>query len=340
MRFGLIGFGQWGRCHAEAIGKTPGTSLVAIACGSAVSAEAAKSTYPQATIYGDWRSVLANKAVDAVAIVVPNHLHAEMAIIALDAGKRVLLEKPMAISIAECDRIVETVERTGGALSVGHEFRLSTQWGAIKRLIDGGEIGHPLYAMLSLFRRPYRHGSANWRYDPRRVGSWILEEPVHFFDMIMWWLEDCGNPASVQAFGNVKQHASAGMHDNFSAVLRWQSGAYAVITQTLGGFEHHQVVELVGTEGSVRASWSGTMDRTREPKHELSVQRRGRSVREVVEHKASGEIFELEQQLAAVVAAFREGRSLVSAAEARKRILVCLEAERSLRDGRPIALQF
>ena len=339
MRFGLIGFGAWGRLHAQAIRKAPGAILAAIACGSAAGAEAATRVYPQVAIHRDWRSLLVEGTIDAVDIVVPNHLHAEMAIAALEAGKCVLLEKPMAISIAECDRVVETVERTGGVLSVGHEFRLSTQWGAIKQLIEDRQIGHPLYAMVSLFRFPYRRGSGDWRYDQSRVGSWILEEPVHFFDMVMWWLEGCGNPASVQAFGNAKA-ARTGMNDNFSAVLRWENGAYAVITQTLAGFEHHHVVEVVGTEGAVRGWWSGAMDRTQTPKHGLSVQRRGRSACEMIEHAASGEVFELEQQLAAIVAAFDEGRSLVSAREARKRIVVCLEAERSLHEVRAIALQF
>ena len=68
----------------------------------------------------------------------PNHLHAEIAIAALDAGKDVLLEKPMASTIAECEQILAAVRRTGRVLSVGHEFRISTQWGFIKRLIDGG----------------------------------------------------------------------------------------------------------------------------------------------------------------------------------------------------------
>ena len=79
-----------------------------------------------------------------------------------------------------------------------------------------------------------------------RVGSWILEEPVHFFDMLMWWFEELGDPHLVHGFGNAKSGREAGMYDNFSAVMRWPKGAYAVVTQTLAGFEHHHVVEVVG----------------------------------------------------------------------------------------------
>ena len=223
MRFGLIGFGAWGKLHAEAIRKAPGAELAAIACASEASAQAAREAYPQARVHRDWRALVADPSLEAVDIVVPNHLHAEIAIAALDAGKDVLLEKPMASTIAECEQILAAVRRTGRVLSVGHEFRISTQWGFIKRLIAAGEIGEPLYANVSLFRFPYRQGSGGWRYGRDTVGSWILEEPVHFFDMLMWWFAGAGDPASVQAFGNSKGRG-AGMYDNFSAVMRWPVG--------------------------------------------------------------------------------------------------------------------
>lgn len=340
MRFGLIGYGAWGRYHAAAIARAPGAELAAIACAGEASAAAARERHGAARVSLDWRTLIDDPSLDAVDIVVPNNLHAEIAVAALEAGKNVLLEKPMASSIADCDRIVAAVRRTGRVLSVGHEFRASTQWGLIRRLIEQGEIGEPLYANVSLFRFPYRQGAAGWRYDTGRVGSWILEEPVHFFDMLMWWFEELGDPLAVHGFGNAKGGRGQGMYDNFSAVMRWRSGAYAVVTQTLAGFEHHHVVEVTGREGSLRAWWSGVMDRTADPKHELKVQRRGRSAGEIVELGPSGEVFALEEEIAQTVRCFAAGKPLVSAEEARKRIIVCLEAERAVAEGREIALSF
>jgi myo-inositol 2-dehydrogenase/D-chiro-inositol 1-dehydrogenase len=339
MRFGLIGYGAWGRYHAAAIGKA-GAELAAIACASEATAAQAREQHPKAKIHRDWRALLADRSLDAVDIVVPNHLHAEIAIAALEAGKNVLLEKPMAASIVDCDRIVDAVRRTGKVVSVGHELRRSVQWGLINRLIRDGEIGDPLYANISLFRFPYRPGAAGWRYDTGRVGSWILEEPVHFFDLVMWWFEAQGDPCVVHGFGNAKGGRGAGMYDNFSAVARWRGGAYATVTQTLAGFEHHHVVEVTGTEGSIRTWWSGVSARTDAPTHELKVQRKGAAQSETIKLAPSGEIFELEDQLAATVRAFEAGKALVSAEEARKRIIVCLEAERAVAHGREIALSF
>src|SRR5262249_55502224 len=144
---------------------------------------------------------------------------------------------------------------------------------------------------------------------------------------------------SVLALGNSGAQAP-GMSENFSAIVRFPGALYAVITQTLAGFEHHHTVEIVGSEGAMRTWWSGTMDRTRHPAFELKIRRRERAECEVVEVATSGEIFELEEEIAQTAAAFRMGRPLVSGEEARKRVVVCLEAERSLREGRELPLAF
>src|SRR5688572_4917314 len=143
MRFGLIGFGAWGKFHAASIVKARGAELAAVAAASEATAAAARTAYPQAAVHRDWRRVIEDNSLDAIDIVVPNHLHAEIAVAALQAGKHVLLEKPMASSVADCDRIVAAAQRSGKVLTVGHEFRLSSQWGLIKRMIASGELGQP-----------------------------------------------------------------------------------------------------------------------------------------------------------------------------------------------------
>jgi len=153
----------------------------------------------------------------------------------------------------------------------------------------------------------------------------------------MWYFEKWGDPVSVLALGNAVDRGPE-MSGNFSAVLRFRAPLYAVITKTVAGFEYHLLVEITGTEGAIRTWWSGSMDRTRHPAFELKVQRRGRSEPETVALEPSGELFEIEEEIRPPVAAFAERRPLVSGEEARKRILVCVEADRSLREGREIAL--
>ena len=346
MRFALIGFGAWGRQHAQAIARLPGLELAAIACKGADNARAASAAYPTARVTREWRDVLNDPAIDTVDVVVPNHLHAEIAIAALRAGKDALLEKPMATTVDACDALLDAERETSRLVSVGHELRQSAQWGRIKALIDEDAIGDPLYLNLGLFRNAYRSGAEGWRYDRARVGSWLLEEAVHYFDLAMWYFACHGEPLSLRACGNRRPGRAGGLHDNVSIVLRYAGGAYVTINHCVAGFEHHVVLELAGAEGALRTHWSGTMDRDDNAAFDLRVQRRGfafeRGVRECEQLTIarSGEIYELTEQIRLTAEAFTARRALVPAIEARKRVLVCLAAERSLLEDREVELTF
>jgi myo-inositol 2-dehydrogenase/D-chiro-inositol 1-dehydrogenase len=339
LRFGLIGYGLWGRHHAAAIAAAPGATLAAIACATGATAAAAAREFPTVPVDLGYRALLARPDIDAVAVVVPNHLHADVGAAALEAGKDVLLEKPMATTLEGCDRLLAAARTSGRVLTIGHELRLSAQYGRVKSLIEAGAIGVPQYAGFSLFRFPFRPGAQGWRYDPARVGSWILEEPVHFFDFVMWYFDGVGDPLSVQAFGSPPARGP-GMSDSFTAVLRFPGGAHAVITQTLAGFEYHQNLHVTGTEGAIRSWWSGTLDRTLHPAFELRLDRRAQGGVETVPVERSGELVELGAQAREVVTAFAQRRPLLAGEEARKRIVVCLAAEQSLRENRAITLRF
>ena len=342
MRFGLVGYGAFGRLHAQCIGRVASARLAAICARSDDAAARARADFPDLAVYRDYRELVADAAVGVVDVVTPNHTHAEIGEAALAAGKDLLLEKPMANTVEGCDRLIAAARRHDRLINVGHELRLSSQWGTIKRLIDEGAIGRPAYANLSLFRHPYRPGAGGWRHDPGRVGSWILEEPVHFYDLIMWYFEAWGDPLAVRAIGTSSGRAAvsgqAGMDDNFSSVLTFPGGRYATITQSLAGFEHQTLLEITGDDGALRSWWSGGDARALAPTFELKLMAKGAREPERLRLASSGEVFELEEEIRQTVAAFRERRTLVSGEDARKRIAVCLAAERSVREAREIEL--
>lgn len=345
MRFALIGYGAWGGHHARAIASTPGLELVAIACRNEATAQQARNDFPGARVTTRYQDILAMPEVDVVDIVVPNYLHAEIGCACLEAGKDVLLEKPMAVTVADCDRLVAAAEASGRVLSIGHEFRLSTQWGRVKSLIDEGRIGTPRFVNINLFRNHYRTGADGWRYQKERVGSWVLEEAIHFFDFALWYMEAHGDPVRVSAHGTLKDGAE-GMYDNFTARVVFESGAYANITQCIAGFQHHLTVEVTGDAGACRAYWSGAMDRDEKPAYDLLVRDRDlpfeRGVREaeVIKLEPSGEVFELKEEIRLTAQALRNRQPLVAPQEARKRVLLCLAAEESAAQGRELALDF
>lgn len=336
VRFGLIGYGAWGAHHARAIAAVPAAELAAVAAHSEASCARARADHPAARVYADYRDMLAREELDIVDVVLPSDLHFAVARDVLLSGRHLLLEKPMALSLADCDELIALARDRNRVLAVGHELRLSSLWGQVKELIDEGVIGEPLYALVELWRKPYRLGSGGWRYDIGRVGSWILEEPIHFFDLARWYFAGAGEPEAVYARANGKRPDRPELHDNFSAVVTFPGGRYAVISQTLAGWEHHQVAKITGTGGAIWAAWGGATDRTFEPTFSLTVMR-GDTIAEERIEKPSGEVYELVEQIARVATAVRDGTPVPCTGEdGRWSVALCLTAEESLRAGRPV----
>jgi myo-inositol 2-dehydrogenase/D-chiro-inositol 1-dehydrogenase len=338
LRFGQIGYGAWGRLHAESWKGLREVELAAIACSSEDTARRAGEENPGVEIYTDYRELLDRGDVQAVDVVVPTDLHVQISIEALQAGKHVLMEKPMAASVEECDRLIRAKNSSGKVVSMVHEFRVSEQWTALKRAIESGQIGEPRYANVSLFRFPYRSGAGGWRYQESRVGSWILEEPIHFYDLVLWYFEGHALPRSITAFGT-SMEKQRGMYDNFTSVLRFDGGQHAVITQSLSGFEHHLVMEVAGSEGSIRSLWSGAMDRTDKPIFSVFLQPKGEDQpRRVPITIPSGERFELQELMRRSVQMMERGESFYSAEAERRLIQICLAAEQAVEAGRELSL--
>jgi myo-inositol 2-dehydrogenase/D-chiro-inositol 1-dehydrogenase len=338
VRVGLIGYGAWGRHHARAIAAVETAELTAICVRSDESAAAAQTDFPDATVYRNYRDLVEHANVDLCDVVLPSDLHFAVSLAVLESGRHLLLEKPMTLSLTEGRQLIDLAHGKQLVLAVGHELRLSSLWGKVKQLIDAGTIGEPLYALIELWRRPYRLGSGGWRYDIHRVGNWILEEPIHFFDLARWYFGGAGNPVSVFAQANGKRADHPELHDNFSAMVTFPGGRYAVISQTLAAWEHHQVAKLTGTKGALWAAWSGAMDRTFEPTFSLKVQT-GDDVEVVPIEKPSGEVYELVDEIAAVVRAVQTGSPPPCTGEdGLWSVRMCLKAAESLRTGAPVPL--
>lgn len=337
MRIGLVGYGAWGRMHAGAIARVPGLSLAAVVCSGDDSARAAEVDLPGVTVHRSLDALLRDSTIELVDIVTPNNLHAGMALAAIEAGKHVLLEKPMATTIADAERVVAAVEGSGAYLGVDLELHVSKQWARVRDLIAEGAIGRLSYANLTLFRRPFRPGSGNWRRTRDRVGSWILEEPIHYIDLLLWYFRERGLPVELSADG-VPSALGGGMYDAFTCTLRFADGAYAVFSQCVGGFEHSLVLEMSGDDGALRSWWAGAMDRTETPDFELKLRRGASAEAEIIAIEKSGEVFELEEQLRRLVTDVPRRTPLVSARDALPSLKICLEIERALAERRTIKL--
>ena len=164
----------------------------------------------------------------------------------------------------------------------------------------------------------------------------MLEEPIHFFDLLLWYLEPAGAPVAVTSFVN---EYGAGLSREFTAVVEFESGAYGVVSQTLSGFEHHQVVEVTGSDGAMRSIWSGAMDRTDRPEFSLTIKTKNNEEPKRKKMSApSGELFEIREYIDRALCAFDRGESVYSAGEEFKLIQLCLAAEESARTGQRVPL--
>jgi myo-inositol 2-dehydrogenase/D-chiro-inositol 1-dehydrogenase len=134
------------------------------------------------------------------------------------------------------------------------------------------------------------------------------------------------------------------LQDNFSATLLFPGGRYALVSQTLAGWEHHQVVKLTGTQGALWASWSGAMDRTAHPQFWLKIARDhppdgARRVEEVPIASPSGEVYELVHEIAALARCIRHGDALpCSGEDGRWSVAMCLKAQESVDTGQIVSL--
>ena len=336
VRFALAGFGAWGKLHAQSIASNPDASLVAITAPSEASRAEARQLYPHAQIFADAQDMIAQADFDLIDIVTPSHTHRDIALAAMAKGKHVLLEKPMAITLDDCKAIVAAARQHNVHLAVGHELRLSSQWGEIKNIIDSGTIGDPQYVLVELSRKPYRQGASGWRYDQSRVGSWVLEEPIHFFDLARWYLASSGDPVELYAYGNSRDPQRPTLFDNFSAMFKYPNGSYAVVSQTLAAFEHHQTIKVSGTRGALWAGWSGALDRTLEPEYFLKVFD-GDHLTHVDIKTHSGEVFELRAEIAQCIDMVRTGKiPIATGLDGLWSAGLCLVAEESIRQNKPL----
>jgi myo-inositol 2-dehydrogenase/D-chiro-inositol 1-dehydrogenase len=336
IRCGLIGYGAWGSHHALVMAGSPEATLTAIAVRSEASQTRARQDHPACRVYGDYHTMLAQEELDAVAVVLPSDLHFPVARAVLESGRHLLLEKPMCLNLADCETLNALARSRKLILAIGHEMRLSALWGKVKELIDAGALGQPLYALIELWRKPYRLGADGWRYGIDRVGNWILEEPIHFFDLARWYFDGFAEPATVYARANATRSDHPELQDHFGATVSFSGGQFAVIAQCLGGWEHHQVVKISGTGGALWASWSGAMDRTFEPTFSLKVQR-GTELEVVTIPRQAGEVFELEEQFARFLAAIRTKTAPpVTGEDGAWSVRLCVRAQESVVRGEPV----
>jgi UDP-N-acetylglucosamine 3-dehydrogenase len=196
VRIGLYGAGGIAEVHAEGIAQIPAAKLVAV---YDIAPERAKKLADKygAQVCQDVQSLLADATIDAIDICLPTYLHAEAMIAAAQAGKHVLCEKPVALNVADVDRVIQVVEKAGVQAMIAQVVRFMPYYQLIKDLYDKGTLGRPLTAQLQRLA-PVSGWFQGWFCDPKLSGGAVLDLHIHDLDFIYSLF---GRPKQVYALG-------------------------------------------------------------------------------------------------------------------------------------------
>jgi UDP-N-acetylglucosamine 3-dehydrogenase len=210
MRIGILGSGFMGTTHARAYAKIPGVTIVAVSSRSLDKAEKlAKEVGARATTND--RSVIDDPSIEAISNTLPTHLHAETTITALKAGKHVLLEKPFALSVSDCDDMIATAKETDLTLMVAHVLRFWGEYVSLVELVHSGKLGKPISAVAT--RLSQLPAWSDWFLNPAWSGGAVLDLCIHDFDALNWLF---GTPKSVYARG---KELKPGLWNDLHAVI-------------------------------------------------------------------------------------------------------------------------
>lgn len=249
IRFGLIGCGVIGRYHAQAISDCENTRLVAVAdIDEARAAQLAQDHQARATT--DMRELLDSPEINAVSICTASGLHAEQALAAIAAGKHVLVEKPLATTVADCRRVREAARAAHRTVSVIFQNRFRPVYASIKRSMERGEMGTPVLATAHLkwYRSQEYFDTAGWR------GTWemdgggaLMNQAIHYIDLLRWIM---GPVESVFGYTATRSHKIE-TEDVATATLQMRSGALATIVATTSAIPGLWTrLEIHGSSGS------------------------------------------------------------------------------------------
>ncbi|HXH22562.1 MAG TPA: Gfo/Idh/MocA family oxidoreductase [Dehalococcoidia bacterium] len=332
LRIGVIGAGLIAtRAHLPAYAACEDARVVAIASGRVDRARETAAQFGVPRIHERWQDLIADPAVDAVDICAPNHLHAEMAVAAARAGKHVLVEKPMALSLAEADAMIEAAGATGVTLMVAHNLRFVPVYRQVKRVIADGEIGRPLAARgVFMHAGPdeFWGAESDWFWDERAGGGSLLDMGVHMIDLMRWFFDE---PVIEVMAMTSRILRPTPFDDNAIVLMRFAGGAIASVQSSWSARpEPDRQVTVHGEKGYV------AMGRT--PAEPLYAKvKEGDSVRHYV---PDAPLPGLDQNPIAhfVRCVLSRETPLTSGKEGRRTLAVTLAAYQSARSGQSVKL--
>ena len=249
MRIGILGAGGISDTHARAARDIAGAQVVAV-YGANRDKTAALAKAAGAAAYDDLAAFLAHP-MDVVAIGSPSGVHAEQAMAAIARGLHVLVEKPLDITTARIDAVIEAADRAGVKVGVFFQDRLTPDLVEIKTKIEAGALGTPVFASgrVKWYRPPEYYADSKWRGTWRLDGGGVLmNQAIHTLDALLWLF---GPAARVSGRVATRFHEIE-VEDTAAALIEFTSGAYGMLEASTAAFPGlPRRIEVTGTRGTL-----------------------------------------------------------------------------------------
>ncbi len=346
--FGIVGTGVIAAIHADAIAllsktglsKTglPNARLVAVT-DVAADAAAAFAAAHGCPAEPDLGALLARPDVEVVCVCVPSGLHAAIGVQAAKAGKHLVVEKPIDVSLEAADRLIDAARAAGVALTVISQHRFDPGLIELKRLLDEQALGRLVLGEASTkwYRAQAYYDSAAWRGTYAMDGGSLMNQGVHYVDLLRWCM---GPPAEVTAVCTTQAHQIE-VEDTSLAVVRFASGAVGTILSSTAAFPGFpQRLEITGTGGTVTVEDGRIVRRALAADPGPAAPASGADPdRSAAADPAAVDVASHAAQLADLLDAVDTGREpAVSGQDGRDALEIILAVYESSRAGRPVTL--
>jgi len=250
VRYAIIGCGGIAAKHALAIRETPDAELVAC-CDQVRDSALRFAEANKLHAFDTYEELLASDTVDAVSLCTPSGLHTPQAIQAIEAGKHVLLEKPMSLTLEEADRLIEAADKGGVKVGVISQYRFSPAVAEIRRAIEAGALGRITSGSLQMkyWRSKEYYASGAWR------GTWALDgggalmnQGIHGVDIFRYLM---GAPKTLTGYARTQIH-DIEVEDSAVAIIEFEGGAIGTIEGSTACYPGYpRRVEICGDKGSI-----------------------------------------------------------------------------------------
>lgn len=343
--YAILGLGI-GMAHAEAAAASEFADLVAACDIDRARLDKFAALYPYATLYEDFEKLIADDRVDIISICLPSAMHADFAVRAMEAGKHVLVEKPLDITYERAMLIEEARLRTGVTVGVVHQNRFNLNMYPIKDAVDSGRLGKLVLGTFAVkwYREQSYYDRGGWR------GTWemdgggsLMNQAVHTVDLMHWLM---GDVESVTSTMGIYNH-NIKTEDLTASLIKFKSGATATFVSTTCAYPGISTeIMLYGTGGSIEAD--ADMIKTwklREPidddmdeddEEQMMVERYGRGNREAAKREPE-KLYGHRHVVEDMILAVRDGRPPeVTPLEAAYSVRIVNAVYESAKTGKPV----